>query len=73
MRQLWEVADFVRTVRREMRFGELSRAPLRLLRLELREDAMECDWVARPPDVWDAGRRVLCETSTSLNKPWLTR
>jgi hypothetical protein len=55
MRQLWEVADFVRTVRRQMRFGELSRAPLRLLRLELREDAMECDWMARPADVWDAG------------------
>jgi hypothetical protein len=40
-----------------MRFGEFSRAPLRLLRLELREDAMECDWMARPPDVWDAGLR----------------
>jgi hypothetical protein len=57
MRQLWEVADFVRTVRRQMRFGELSRAPLRLVRLELREDAMECDWIARPADVWDAGLR----------------
>jgi hypothetical protein len=57
MRQLWEVADFVRTVRRQMRFGELSRAPLRLLRLELRGDAMECDWMARPADVWDASLR----------------
>ena len=57
MRQLWEVADFVRSMRRQMRFGELSRAPLRLLRLELRDDTVECDWIARPADVWDAGLR----------------
>ena len=38
MRQLWEVADFVRKMRREMRFGEISRAPLQLLRVELRND-----------------------------------
>lgn len=54
MRQLWEVADFVRTVRRRMRFGELSRAPLRLLRLELEGDTAECDWIVRPPDPWDS-------------------
>lgn len=57
MQPLWKVADFVRSVRREMRFGELSRAPLRLLRLELRGDTVECDWVARPPDIWDASLR----------------
>ena len=57
MRQLWEVADFIRSMRRQMRFGELSRAPLRLLRLELRDDTVECDWIARPADVWDAGLR----------------
>jgi hypothetical protein len=54
MNPLWEVADFVRGLRREMRFGELSRAPLRLLRLELSGERLACDWVARPPDVWDA-------------------
>lgn len=57
MRQLWEVADFVRAMRREMRFGEMSRAPLRLQRLELRGDAVECDWLARPPDIWDSSLR----------------
>jgi len=55
MNPFWEVADFVRGLRREMRFGELSRAPLRLLRLELRGDSVACDWIGRPADVWDAG------------------
>jgi hypothetical protein len=54
MKPLWEAADFVRRVRRQLRFGELSRAPLQLLRLELRGDLAECEWVARPPDPWDA-------------------
>ena len=57
MRQLWEVADFVRSMRREMRFGEISRAPLRLQRVELRNDNLECDWATRPPDVWDSSLR----------------
>lgn len=53
MKPLWEVADFVRGLRREMRFGELSRAPLRLLRLELSGESVACDWLARPADIWD--------------------
>jgi len=53
MKPLWEVADFVRGLRREMRFGELSRAPLQLLRLELRDQTLACDWMARPADIWD--------------------
>ena len=57
MNPFWEVADFVRGLRREMRFGELSRAPLRLLRLELRDDTVQCDWIARAPDIWDASLR----------------
>ena len=57
MRQLWEVADFVRKVRREMRFGEISRAPLRPVRVELRIDTLECDWITRPPDIWDSSLR----------------
>ena len=53
MRLLWGIADFVRAIRREMRFGELSRAPLRLLRFDWRGNAAECDWMARPADEWD--------------------
>ncbi len=54
MKPLWEVADFVRKMRRLLRFGELSRAPLKLVRLELRMNTVECDWVARPSDAWDS-------------------
>src|SRR6266581_5161296 len=57
MNPFWEVADFIRGLGREMRFGELSRAPLQLLRLELRGEALACDWIARPPDIWDADLR----------------
>ena len=53
MRPLWEVADFVRAIRRQMRFGEFSRARLRLLRMELHDDTVQCDWIARLPDAWD--------------------
>ena len=57
MRQLWEVVDFVRKMRREMRFGEISRAPLQVIRVELRNDALECDWLTRLSDVWDSSLR----------------
>lgn len=36
-----------------MRYGELSRAPLQLLRLNLSAEVVECDWMARAPDPWD--------------------
>jgi hypothetical protein len=54
MEALWKLADFVRKLRRRMRFGKLSRAPLKMLRFELRGDNVECEWMLRPPDVWDA-------------------
>src|SRR5713226_6278057 len=47
---LWEASDFVRKVRLRMRFGEMSRLPLRLLRLELGHETAVCEWVARAND-----------------------
>jgi hypothetical protein len=57
MKPLWQIADFVRELRRQLRFGEFSRAPLQLLRLELHDKALACDWMARPGDVWDRDLR----------------
>jgi len=54
MRHLWEASDFLRKLRVRMRFGKLSRAPLKLLRFELRGEVAECEWMARPADAWDA-------------------
>ena len=54
MRLLWEASDFLHKLLVQMRFGELSRAPLKLLRFELRGEAAECEWMARPADPWDA-------------------
>ena len=53
MRLLWAVSDFLRGLRRQMRFGELSRSPLRLLSLELRGELARCEWMARACDPWD--------------------
>lgn len=36
-----------------MRYGDLSRNPLQLLRLEWKKDWAECDWLMRPADPWD--------------------
>lgn len=57
MRPLWAVADFVRALRRQRQHGEISRAPLKLQRVEFRTDTVECDWVARPVDAWDSNLR----------------
>jgi len=54
MKELWEAGEFVRKLRNRQRFGELSRAHLRLLRLELKSDTAEFEWLARPADVWAA-------------------
>jgi hypothetical protein len=60
VKQVFDIGYFVRALHVQMRFGELSRAPLRLLRLEFGNDVVECDWIARAADEWDAhiSRRV---------------
>ena len=52
--QLREIEDFIRRLRTMVKFSDLSRAPLRLLRFEVRGDTVECEWMARPADPWDA-------------------
>jgi hypothetical protein len=54
MKALWEASEFVHKWRGRMRFGKLSRAPLKLLRFEVRGEVAECEWMARPADAWDA-------------------
>ena len=54
MKRILAIGYFIRSFRAQMRFGELSRAPLKLLRLQVQEDVAECDWLARSADPWDA-------------------
>ncbi len=54
-KQLCDAGLFLRQFRIHLRFGELTRAPLRLLRFEINDNRAECDWVARHQDPWDAG------------------
>lgn len=53
VKQLWKASQFLRGVRIQMRFGELSRAPLRLVRMQMIDTVVECDWLVRQPDPWD--------------------
>ena len=53
MKRLFDAADFLRSVRRSLRYGDLSRARLQLLRLEWKDGCAECDWLMRPADPWD--------------------
>src|SRR5581483_195388 len=54
VKQLWEMADFVRRLSRQLLFGKFSRAPLKLMRFEWRGEMAECEWMIRPPDPWDS-------------------
>lgn len=65
MKELCGFRDFVLRMQLQFRFGRLSRAPLRLLRLELCGDHVDCDWLARPPDEWD---RDLVQSTAENNQ-----
>ncbi len=54
MTSLKVAGQFLRKARKRMRMGELSREPAKLLRIEWRDDCVECDWLMRPSDHWDA-------------------
>jgi hypothetical protein len=52
-KQLCDIYSVLLRVRVQLRFGDLCRAPLQLLRLEWRGYHVDCDWVARSHDDWD--------------------
>lgn len=52
--RIFQASETIRGFRVRMRYGHLTRASLRLLRFEMQEDAVDCEWLARLPDVWDA-------------------
>ena len=56
-KRVCDVGLFIRTLRVQMRFGDLTRAPLRMLRFQLEGRVAECDWLARLPDPWDEDLR----------------
>ncbi len=67
LQSIFEIGDFVRRMRIKTRFAKLSRAPLRLLRFEVRGDFAECEWVARQPDPWDSSLpQAIGERNASL-------
>ena len=53
MNPIHDAASLVRGARRKLSTGELSREPLRLLRLEWVPECVECDWLMRAADPWD--------------------
>jgi hypothetical protein len=53
MMPLRYIADFLRGIRIERRFGEISRSPLKLLRFQVQGERAEVEWLARLPDTWD--------------------
>lgn len=53
MKDLLDAAEFLKKVRRKLRFGAFSRESLLLLRFEWKGDSVECDWLMRAADQWD--------------------
>ena len=51
--RLLKAGRFLHGLQVKMRFGKLTRAPIRLIRLQVCDEVVECDWLARAPDPWD--------------------
>ena len=51
--QISGAGHFLRNLRTKLRFGLLSREPLRLIRCQIKDDTADCEWIARNQDVWD--------------------
>jgi hypothetical protein len=67
IKQLCDIHDVITRLRIQLRYGSLSRAPLRLLRLEWRADHVDCEWIARLHDQWDRDlSRRLSECNVTL-------
>lgn len=64
MRWIWDASEFVRKAHRRLRFREKSRPSLQLLRLEIREDSAECEWLARATDPWGADLPIQLKAGT---------
>jgi len=54
MSPIIQAGRFLAQARKELRHGELSREELKLLRLQWKVELVECDWLMRAPDAWDA-------------------
>lgn len=54
MISVFPFARFMKQARGILRNGELSRQPVTLIRLEWKPQRVECDWLMRPSDPWDA-------------------
>jgi hypothetical protein len=55
VKELVQFSEIVRQIRTRIQFGDLSRAPLGLLRMEWSGQTAACECVARQPDRWDLG------------------
>src|ERR1051325_7050480 len=54
MKAISQVAEFLWKLRMHLRFCELSRAPLQLLRFEIAAESATCEWLSRDADPWDS-------------------
>jgi hypothetical protein len=67
IKELCDIRDLITRLRVQLRFGRLSRSPLRLVRLEWRGHHVDCDWIARAQDEWDqALPRYIGDSNASL-------